>query len=155
MFGSTQQPRGKREYTPDDLEQPQSSATGAFVRSAERSFLPTAVGFGAQRLAQIGLAPFITPFGSTVASVPIGMGAAYLTEKAQNWAANLTGLGPNAAQERADVEQHPTAQWLGEMAPAAVGLRPGAAALKTRAVGPRHYQQIPYPRGGIGLLHWD
>jgi hypothetical protein len=119
-------------------QEPESSATGAFIRSAERSALPTAGGLaGAAAGAEAGgaLGSFAGPIGAGVGAFGGGVAGAMLggtaIESAQNWAISKlpTGVqslfGGTQEQQKADWEEHEIAALMGGVAPYALTASPG------------------------------
>jgi len=124
--------------TPDE----QTSAGGAFVRGAERSAAPAAgglaaAGAGAELGATIGgaITGPAAPIGATVGGVLGGVAGAFggsaAISKVQDWALSqlpdswVDKLGLSTRQEQLDQEYHPTASFLGGLAPYALTMKPG------------------------------
>jgi ribosomal protein S18 acetylase RimI-like enzyme len=119
---------------------PESTATGSFVRGAERGLLPSlggmaAAGAGAELGALAG-AP-LGPIGAAVGGIVGGLGGAVgggsLVAAAQNYAISkapetwVEKLGQDERQQQLDEAQHPYASFLGGVAPFVLTMRPGSA----------------------------
>ena len=115
--------------SPDD-----SSAGGAFLRGAAHGAIPAAGGV----LAGIGTGAALGtlgagPVGTVVGGIAGGIAGGAALEKGEDWLLDKMGW-TDKAQDQADQEQHPTARMLGEMAPAALSLKPTGSMMR-RAVG--------------------
>lgn len=116
---------------PTDDETPSSTSTGAFLRGAARSVVPSAAGIGTGLLvggAIGGLPGAVVGLGAGALS---GIGVSNLQQKlieSLPWAKGMK------AQEQADIEQHPVASELGELAPGLAAGRPGGT-LMQRLIG--------------------
>lgn len=117
----------------NSLGDDQSSAIGAFARGAAKGFLPTVGGVGAGILAGAAATPFTSPVGGIAAGLGAGIATSTAISKAQDYLLDKLGW-TDRAQEAADRAQHPIASELGEMAPAALTLRPTGSMLQ-RAAG--------------------
>jgi hypothetical protein len=117
---------------------PESSATGAFIRSAERSALPTAGGLaGAAAGAEAGgaLGSFAGPIGTGVGAFAGGVAGSFLgagaIDSAQSWAISKLPdgvqslFGGTQEEQKADWERHSIAALLGGVAPYALTMNPG------------------------------
>ncbi len=138
-----------------------TSATGAFVRGAERSALPAlgsfpAIGVGAEAGAAIGTAVFPgvgTAVGGLLGGVAGGLGASYAIDTAQNWALSKLpeswreSIGQSDRQQQLDQKEHSTASFLGGLLPYAVTMKPGAlgktAELPENATALQHIMANP------------
>lgn len=114
-----------------------TSSTGSFARSAERSLLPAAgglagAGAGAEAGAAVGsfAGPVGTLAGGFIGGVAGMFGGQALVDKVQNWALSelpdswREALGQDDRQQTLDQEYHPTASFLGGLAPYALTLKP-------------------------------
>lgn len=113
--------------SPDD-----SSELGAFARGAAHGAAPAVGGVAAGLMAAGATAP-LGPFVSIPTGLAVGMGAGAGLEKGEDWLLDKLGWR-DKAQEQADQEQHPNWRMAGEMAPAALTLRPSGS-LMQRGVG--------------------
>lgn len=127
-----------------------TSATGAFLHAAEREAIPAAGGFvaagaGAELGAGLGLlggpfAPITVPVGTFLGGVGGFFLGQHYTHKVQDWALSSLpdswkdALGQGEQQQRLEEAQHPTASFLGGLAPYAVTMRPGAFTTKAAAL---------------------
>jgi hypothetical protein len=117
-----------------------STATGAFLRGAERGVLPSiggmaAAGAGAELGALAG-AP-LGPIGSAVGGIAGGLagavGGGSLVAAAQNYALSklpdtwVEALGQDERQQQLDESKHNIASFLGGVAPFVLTMRPGMA----------------------------
>src|SRR3990167_4212583 len=101
-----------------------SSALGAFGRGLLESALPSAAGLGA---AAAVLAAVPTG-GASLLAIPAGLAAGFGASKLQDVATraiNPQGRESFLRQRTQDIRQHPIASTLGDVAPAALTLRPG------------------------------
>lgn len=119
---------------------PESSATGAFVRGAERGLLPALGGFAAAgagaELGAMAGAP-LGPVGAAVGGLAGGLtgaiGGGTAIAAAQNYALSKfpdswkEAIGQDERQQQLDEAQHSTASFLGGVAPFLLTMRPGAA----------------------------
>lgn len=122
-----------------------SSAAGAFGRSAEEAIIPAvgsipAISGGAAGGAAIGalggpFAPVTIPVGAVLGGVISGLGASYGLAKLQSWILDrlpsswVDAIGLSPEQRAADIQQHPTASFIGGLAPFALTMRPGGGTL--------------------------
>ncbi len=118
-----------------------TSATGAFVHAAERGALPAAggliaAGAGAEIGAGIGAlggpaAPVTVPAGAIIGGLAGFMGGATAVEKVQSWGLQQLpdswkeAIGLDERQGQMEAEAHPTASFLGGLAPYALTMQPG------------------------------
>lgn len=125
---------------PPGLTPDQSSTLGSFARGAERAALPTAGGLaafgpgfagGATLGGMVGgpFAPITGAVGGLIGGAATSLGAGYVVNKAQDYLLNqfpetAKALGLSPEQQQADVQQHPIASELGQLAPQALALRP-------------------------------
>lgn len=122
-----------------------SSTMGALARGAERGALPTAGGFAgaiAGGEAGAGLGSIAGPWGTAIGGIGGGiagaLGGGYLIDKAQQSLINHLPdsvqkfIGQDQAQQQADVQAHPYASMIGELAPQAAVMGPGAASSVVR-----------------------
>ena len=128
-----------------------TSSTGAFLRAAERGAIPAigsmpAMAAGATIGAGAGafggpFAPVTVPVGAVVGGLLGGFGAGYAISIAQEWLlshvpeAQLKLFGLDKEQQAIDKALHPTAQFMGGMAPFLAGMKPTAASLRVRTIG--------------------
>lgn len=119
----------------------ETSATGAFTRSAARSALPAigsfpAIGAGAEAGAFLGtfggpLAPLTVPAGALVGGIAGGLAGSYAISTTQNWALSKLpeswreSIGQDEAQQQRDEKEHATASFLGGLLPYAITMKPG------------------------------
>lgn len=133
----------------------ETSALGAAGRAAMREAIPTAagiVGFGAGAAAGASAvaplapftgpaAPFVLGAGGLVGGLVGGFGAGYGARKVQDAITYFVPedvkakFGQNAAQQEADRRLHPTATFVGELAPQVAAFRPGGLSKAAMAVG--------------------
>ena len=118
-----------------------SSATGAFVRGAERGALPAAGGFvgmgaGAALGAAAGafggpFAPVTVPAGTIIGGIAGAFVGAGAVDAAQNWLLSKApdswkeAIGQDERQRNLDETQHPYASYLGGITPFVATMRPG------------------------------
>lgn len=121
---------------------PQGTATGAFVRGAERAALPVAGGLaaggtGAAIFGGIGSAagPVGTAIGGIGGFLLGGIGGSYAVSAAQDWALSKLpdswreAIGQDDRQQKLDQEHHGTAAFMGGLLPYALTLKPTAKGL--------------------------
>src|ERR1700680_553304 len=119
------------------------SALGAAARGAERGVIPAAagmVGFGAG--AELGaaagafggpFAPITVPVGAVIGGLGMGYLGSWGAGKAQEAAlealpeSTREAIGQSKEQQRADIEAHPYATMVGELAPNVALISPGGA----------------------------
>lgn len=120
----------------------ESTAFGAFRRSAGRGVAPAATGLVAMGAgAELGgLAGSVVPGWGNIAGaigggLVGGIAGGYLGSTAQDWVLSklpdswVDALGQSDRQRKLDEQQHATASFLGGMTPYAVTMRPGVTAL--------------------------
>lgn len=123
-----------------------TSATGAFLHAAERSALPAAgglvaAGAGAEIGAGLGAlggpaAPVTVPVGAIVGGLAGFMGGAAVVEKAQSWGLQQLpdswkeAIGIDERQEQMELTAHPTAAFIGGLAPYALAMQPGKLTMR-------------------------
>lgn len=132
--------------SPDDFDKSASTATtsGAVGRGLVEGAAPAIGGLGAGIAAGAGIGTLLGPgpgtaVGGIVGGLAAGMGAGWLIAKGQDWALDMMGLRGgegmlSRTQQETDEAQHPYAKFAGEMAPAAVLLRPGGSMVQ-RGIG--------------------
>lgn len=132
--------------SPDEFDASSHTATtsGAAARGVVEGAAPAIGGLGAGIAAGAGIGSLFAPgpgtaVGAVVGGVAAGMGAGWLISKGQDWALDMMGLRSgegmlSRSQQETDEAQHPYAKFAGEMAPAAVLLRPGGS-MGQRALG--------------------
>jgi hypothetical protein len=110
----------------------ETSAAGAFVHGAERGVAPSigslpAIGYGAETGLALG-----GPWGALAGGIVGGLGGGYVIGKAQDWLLHqlpsswTEAIGQDDRQQQLEQAQHPTASFLGGLAPYALTMRPGA-----------------------------
>src|SRR5208282_2113854 len=119
---------------PNEPEAPESSATGAFARSAERGAIPAigslpAIGAGAEAGAALGTA-VAGPVGAFIGGIGGGAFGGFLgstaLSSAQEWALSKLpdswreAIGLDDRQEKIDQAAHGTASFIGGIAPYAL-----------------------------------
>lgn len=126
----------------------QTSATDAFIHRAERSVAPAAgsvaamgTGFAYGSAIGTALLPGVgTIAGGVVGAMATGIGTAYGISLLQDYLVSklppdvLRGTGFDPEQAALDAQQHPTAAFLGEMAPYIATMKP-TGTLAARAFG--------------------
>lgn len=115
-----------------------STKLGAAGRGVAEGTIPGVGGLGAGLAAGAALAP-LGPVAALGGGLAVGMGAGYGLGKLQDWVFDLLGMREGKGlmsreQAATDEAQHPYAKFAGELAPAAVLLRPGGT-LAQRALG--------------------
>lgn len=140
--------------------QPEGSATGAFARSAALGAIPAAgTVAGAAAGAEIGgavgllggpLAPVTAPVGAFVGGLAGGFAGAEALSKAQEWGLSklpAAWVDPLQQQLKEDQEAHPTASFIGGLAPFALTMSPSglgkAAALPENATAMQRLMANP------------
>ena len=123
---------------PNAPEAPESSASGAFFRGAERSAIPAlgslpAIGAGAEAGAAAGAT--VGPIGAAVGGLVGGVAGGFLgstaLSSAQDWALSKLpdswreAIGLDDRQEKIDAAAHGTASFIGGLAPYALTMKPG------------------------------
>lgn len=132
----------------DQIPDEESSALGAFGRSAEREAIPTATGAAAFPMGfaagTAATAPVLGPF-APVGGLVGGLAAAYGGGELGGWLQEKAlarlpesvkeEIGLGEEQRQADIAKHPIATFAGGFAPQAAFLRPGMVGKLPAAIG--------------------
>jgi hypothetical protein len=137
-------------FLPQGAQPKQYSATSAFFHNAEQGILPSlggmaAAGAGAEIGGAVGaaaggpLAPITGAIGGIAGGVAGFIGGARVVQGVQDWALSQLpaswqdALGSNEQQQRMEAQQHPTASFIGGIAPYALTMSPLGAGTKLAA----------------------
>ena len=136
----------------------QTSLTGTLTHGAERGVLPALTGYeGAIAGGEVGagIGSVAGPIGTAIGGIGGGiagaMGGGYLADKAQQGIVGMLPqgvqkfFGQDQATQQAEAQQHPYASMIGEMAPQALVMGPGAVggAVREGASGLERFMASP------------